>query len=355
MVNKVEKYQKYGINPFLISIATGQPVHSVPLRPTVALLPGDYPKKVYKFMQEINRQFPENVFRLKCERCGRSGDYDLGMLVLDACDKNTLNKFQAVGYFRCKHCNAAGDWEISPRMRAVLAGKMAAGTNEAIDKAATDFVFGQALIDNEFAPAWGSDAEQYFLDKLAKQPQDSYLWNRLGNIYYKGKRPDLAASAYELALHIDKGQVEAHFSLGQILLDCGEFESAAEHLRQAVAFAHQYKTLSAFALREIVVGALIILINIYNQSGKKIDMLPRPNELAMARYTQKQVAATTNFDFEINTNRKETLYPLAEVYLGTRISELTERERAISIPRSKAAWPVATRVNKQKPPKKKRK
>ncbi|QDR82812.1 tetratricopeptide repeat protein [Sporomusa termitida] len=351
----MEKYQKYGINPFLISIAAGQPVNNVPLRPTVAFLPGKYPKRAYKFMQKINRQFPENIFRLKCAICGKNGDYDLGTLILDITDKNTLNKFQAVGYFRCKYCNAAGDWEVSPRMQTVLAGKMAVETIEPIEKVATGIVFGQALIDSEFAPAWGSDAEKYFLDKLAKNPQDSYLWNRLGNIYYKGKRPELAACAYELALHIDKGQVEAHFSLGQILLDCDEFEFAAEHLRQAMAFAHQYNPLPAYDLREIVVGALIILINIYNQSGKKIDILPRPSELAMAHYTQKQVAATTNFDFEINTNHRATLYPLAEIYLGTRINELPEEERTLSVPRFKAAWPVATKVNKQKPTRKNKK
>lgn len=351
----MEKYQKYGINPFLISIATGQSVNSVPLRPTVALLPGKYPKIVYKFIKKINFQFPENIFRLKCQRCKKSGDYDLGTLVLDTANNKTLNKFQAVGYFRCKHCNDAGEWEISSRMQTILAGKMAAETNEPPDEEISGVVFGQALIDSEFAPSWGSDAEKYFLDKLANNPQDFYLWNRLGNIYYKGKRPELAVSAYELALHIDRGQVEAHFSLGQILLDCGEFEFAAEHLRQAVAFAHQYNALSAYDLRELVVGALIILINIYNQSGKKIDILPRPSELVMAHYTQKQAAATTNFDFEIDTSRRETLYPLAEVYLGTRIKELPEKERTISVPHFKAAWPVATKVNKQKPSRKNKK
>jgi tetratricopeptide (TPR) repeat protein len=353
----MEKYQKHGINPFLISIATGQEVNGVLERPTVATLPGKYPRHVYKYMKEINREFPENIFRLKCKACGKNGDYDLGTLVLPTTDKNILESFQAVGYFRCKHCNAAGEWELSQHMQTVLAGKMAAAAieNKVKDKVTSGVIFGQALIDSEFAPRWGSEAETYFLNKLFKNPQDVYLWNRLGNIYYKGKRPELAVCAYEQALFIELGQVESHFSLGQILLDCGEFESAAEHLRQAVAFAHQYTALSAYDLREIIVGALTVLINIYNQSGKKIDMLPRPSELAVAHYTQNQVAATTNFDFEINTNRRETLYPLAEVYMGIRRNELSEEDRATRIPRLKVAWPVTSKVNKQKPAKKNRK
>ncbi|SMD17060.1 hypothetical protein [Sporomusa malonica] len=350
----MEKYQKHGINPFLISVATGQDVDSILLRPTVAMLPGKHPRHIYKHIKEINREFPENIFRLTCKSCGKSGDYDFGTMVLSAIpdkSKNMADKLQAVGYFRCKHCNSAGEWELSQHMQTVLAGKMAA----AAITGDSGVVFGQALIDGEFAPRWGSDAENYFLNKLCKNPKDSYIWNRLGNIYYKGKRPELAACAYEQALLTDMGQVESHFSLGQMLLDCGELEIAAEHLRQAVAFAHQYKSLPAVDLRELVVGALTVLLTIYNQSKKKIDVLPSPNELALASFTKSEIAATAKFDFEIDTNRRETLYPLAEVYLGARRDELSPEERTAHIPRPRAAWPVGSKVNKQKPSKKSKK
>ncbi|MDF2572690.1 MAG: hypothetical protein K0R55_4294 [Sporomusa sp.] len=355
----MEKYQKYGINPFLISIATGQDATNVPLRPTVAMLPGKYPRHIYKYIKEINSLFPENIFRLTCKSCDKSGDYDLGTMVLSPItdqSKGMPNQFQAVGYFRCKHCNTAGEWELSQRMQTVLAGKMATAPSEDADsKENSGVVFGQALIDGEFAPRWGSDAETYFLNMLCKNPKDSYLWNRLGNIYYKGKRPDLAACAYEQAILVDMGQVESHFSLGQMLLDCDELEAAAEHLRQAVAFAHQYNSLSALDLRELIVGALIVLLAIYNQSNMKIDMLPSPKELAIASFTKSEIAATAKFDFDIDPHRRETLYPLAEVYLGARRDELSAEDRTIHIPRPKAAWPVSNKVNKQKSSKKSKK
>ena len=351
----MEKYQKYGISPLLISIATEQAVERIPSRPTNIMLPGKYPKLVFKHIKAVNREFPENIFRLTCKQCNKSGDYDLGTVVVPLHNEpvNKIEKFQALGYFRCKHCNSAGEWELSARAQTMLAGKMAlAATKNTTSERSTDVIFGEALIDNGFAPRWGSEAEEYFLHKLADTPDDAYLWNRLGNAYYRGKRPDLAVVAHEQALLKDMGQVESLFSLGQILYDCGELETAASSLRQAIAFSHQYGHLTAYNLRELIVGALTTLLAIYTHSNSSIDMLPKPDELAMAHFAKNEIASTSSLDFEIDTTRRETLYPLAEVYLGTRREELLPEERTMRTNSSKVAWPAATKINKQKPPKK---
>jgi tetratricopeptide (TPR) repeat protein len=352
----LEKYQRHGINPLLISIATGQDVEHVSSRPTIAMLPGKYPKLIYKHLKTVNGEFPETIFRLTCAQCGKGGDYDLGTLVVPATvgeDEKRIEKIQALGYFRCKHCNTAGEWILSSRMRTMLAGKMvAAAALNVKNKQSDEVIFGEALIDNDFAPRWGSDAESYFLQKLVETPDNAYFWNRLGNTYYRGKRPELAAVAHEQALVKDMGQVESHFSLGQILFDCGEFEKAAEHLRQAVAFSHQYEHLPAYNLRELIVGALTILFAIYNKSDRKIDMLPKPGELEIAHFTKSEIAATAKLDFDIDPNRRETFYPLAEAYLGSRRIGLPPEKRSLLVRNSKANWPVASKVNKQKPSKK---
>ena len=358
----MEKYQKHGINPLLISIATSQESDSGS-RPTVAMLPSKYAKLVYKNMNVVNEEFPENIFRLTCQKCGKSGDYDLGTLVFPlSTDKLDigLKKFQAIGYFRCKHCNVAGEWELLPRVETMLAGKMASAlaANAAGNEIMSGVILGEALIDKIFAPRWGSDTESYFLEKLTKKPNDAYLWNRLGNGYYRGKRPDLAVTAHEQAIANDVGQVESHFSLGKILIACGELELAAGHLRQAVALSYQYKYLSAFDLREIIVAALEILLTIYEQSDNKIDILPKPNEQAMIQQSRKQIAATSILDFDIDAKRRKTLYPLAEVYLGERCNELLPEQSATNNWQGKErpVWPIATKPNKQKPsPKNKKK
>ena len=81
-------------------------------------------------------------------------------------------------------------------------------------------------------------------------------------------------------------------------------------------------------------------------------MLPKPNELAVACFAKSEIAATAKLDFEIDTARKETLYPLAEVYLGARRDELLPEERVVRANTGRAVWPVAGKINKQKPPKK---
>ncbi|TWH46655.1 tetratricopeptide repeat protein [Sporomusa sp. KB1] len=353
----MEKYQKYGINPLLISVATGQDVVNLSPRPTVAMLPGKYSKLVYKHIKTVNAEFPENSLRLTCKKCDKSGDYDLGTIVFstDVTEpRKEVDRFQALGYFRCKHCNAAGEWELSPRIQTMLAAKMAAATISSLN--GTDrpdgIILGEAIIDRVFLPRWGSDAESYFLKKLSETPDNAYLWNRLGNTYYRGKRPELAVFAHEQALVKDAGQVESHYSIGKILIECGELEKASEHLRQAVEFSHQYKYMTAYDLREIIVGALEILLTIYKQSDNKINMLPKPNEQAITQLTKNQIAATAMLDFEIEYNSRETLYPLAEVYLGERRNELLPEECAIRKRNNKAVWPIASKVNKQKPSKK---
>ncbi len=358
----MEKYQKYGIDPLLISVATGQDVANLSVRPTVAMLPGKYPKLVYKCMNKVNAEFPENILRLTCGKCGKSGDYDLGTLVFPAKAAEAgkaVEKFQALGYFRCKHCNAAGEWELSPRVKTMLAGKMVAAlvTNPVGSDRQEGAIFGEALIDNVFSPCWGSDAESYFLKKLSETPDNAYFWNRLGNAYYRGKRPELSVFAHEQAITKDVCQVESHFTLGKILIECGEMELAGDHLRQAVAFSHQYTYLTAYDLREIIVGSLEILLTIYKQSENKINMLPKPQKQVISQHNKSQIAATLALDFEVDADRRDTLYPLAEVYLGERRNELLPEQCATSNQPNKAktAWPLVGKPNKQKPPKKNKK
>ncbi|MBN6205685.1 hypothetical protein JYK21_04400 [Ralstonia pickettii] len=55
---------------------------------------------------------------ITCKSCGRKGKYDVGLMVintdLEKDNKEESNKkIQTTGYFRCKHCNDAGNWEMS--------------------------------------------------------------------------------------------------------------------------------------------------------------------------------------------------------------------------------------------------
>ena len=64
---------------------------------------------------------------------------------------------------------------------------------------------------------FSSDAETYHFHKLESDPNNSFVWSRLGNLYHKGNRPELAASVFEHCVAIDPNQTEAHYTLGILL------------------------------------------------------------------------------------------------------------------------------------------
>jgi hypothetical protein len=49
-------------------------------------------------------------------------------------------------------------------------------------------------------PKWATDAEEAFLTKLMYNGSDGLLWDKLGNLYLRGGRPELAAAAFEKSI-----------------------------------------------------------------------------------------------------------------------------------------------------------
>lgn len=72
------------------------------------------------------------------------------------------------------------------------------------------------------------------LEKLQSEGQNAFLWNKLGNLYNRGNRTDLAVVAFEQSLYLDPSHAESHFSLGQIFEQIGEAEQAAYRFRQTL-------------------------------------------------------------------------------------------------------------------------
>jgi hypothetical protein len=114
------------INPLLISTLTGQPLSSIPEKPTASLLPGVLTKLIAKHKKQINPHFGSNKQVLICGHCGSKGHYDLGFVAFnldrwqkdekDSAGQHTqrdiFDYVQTTGYFRCKQCNRAGNWGL---------------------------------------------------------------------------------------------------------------------------------------------------------------------------------------------------------------------------------------------------
>lgn len=96
-----------------------------------------------------------------------------------------------------------------------------------------NFSIGKTALHDGTSFQWVTDAEEHLLDLLADPDpkQAGFLWNRLGNLYIQGKRPELAAAAFEKSLQADPAQAESHFSLGLLLDQIRENEKAAYHYK----------------------------------------------------------------------------------------------------------------------------
>ena len=376
--------QKYGINPKLISALTGTDLSAVDAKPTASSFPGKYGKLVAKNMDKLPKPYVNNRYRLQCGHCGKTGEYNLGAVAFDihafgeaASDllgrADLMDHLQAAGYFRCKHCNGAGNWQLSKSdmgmlQLALMAAMVAIGGKIGnVNHVADRFIFGAIIVDKDFKPRWGTDAEEHFLVKLEKKPQDAYLWNRLGNYFRKNGRADLAAAVFEHSIHIDKTQMESYFSLGSILYEVGEYEAAGWHLRQAMIYADRYPHMTALDMRKMLVTALEVLFEINAITNDRVPPLPTPEELAIAREEFKEddmkSAAFAVLDLEIFPDRPETLLPVAEMFMGKRQDELPQAEKKLKLPvasalsqtqvgNRSALRPIA-KINKQAPRKKK--
>lgn len=364
--------QKYGINPKLIRVLTGQDLASIPDRPTASRLPGLYVAKAAAAMNQLQTGLVSNIIRLQCTKCGHSGDYDLRTVAVDITKPEDvwLDQIQVAGYFRCKHCNAAGQWKFSDTSRAELQLRAMAGiAADALtggnwqSDLPPRFVCGKIVVDGDFMPKWGTDAEEHFLEKLSRSPEEAYYWDRLGNLYEKSGRADLALAVYERAVQLDARMMESLYSLGTILHTIGDLEVAAAFHRQVLCVAHDYHRMPAVQQRLMLVSSMEELLSIHHATDQTVPFLPTPEEIERF-YGDGSYASVADAiivlraELESDQDNEEAWLSLAEAYMGKRREELPPTDRYFGVPsrsrRQRTAYPVAA-VNKQAPRKKKNK
>ncbi len=355
-------YRKNGINPLLISIVTKKELSEIPPSPPESMLPGLYAKQVRKNAGSISKRLPKNKYKLVCAACERGGNYDVGLIVLDM-DKYRLNKddknyyawedaFQFTGYFRCRHCNAAGDWQFPNITKTMLQFSILnIILDEKIGKKSERTVAGRLLTFDDRAFHWTSEAESHYLNTLMQKPDDAWVWNRLGNMYNKGGRPDLAVVAYEESIKHDLNQVESHFTLGKILFELGAGDAAMQHLRKALLSARDYHHMEPLELRDMLTDALFTMFDIVEDVEKFIALLPKGDEFENKKNNSKKQAALEFTDIEVSFDGPEGMYPLAELYMGNLHKQIPLEERTYFPPQ----MDINHRNKKKKKKKKRRK
>lgn len=333
------------INPLLISTLTGQPLSSIPEKPTASLLPGVLTKLIVKRKKKIDPHFESNRQVLICGHCGSKGHYDLGFIAFnlerwqkdekDSAGQHTkrdiFDYVQTTGYFRCKQCNRAGNWALKePLFSFSFLTKLLVGVKEDQSR----YSVGQIVLYDGSTPRWVTDAEENFLTKLRENGQDGFQWNRLGNLYLKGGRPELAAAAYEKSIQMDPSQLESHYSLGGLLFQIDELEQSAYHSRMMLVYARHYPKMRILDLREILAIGLQNLYEIHMESGRKIAFMPTKEELEVLDLFKETAAGAETptlglVDLEFFPDDRKSFYPIAEMYMWLRRDEIPASERTL--------------------------
>lgn len=306
------------------------------------ILPGRLATVISNNTELVSRAYPKNEFFFVCKNCGKRGKYDVGHITinLESYSKDKRNDvteyFQTVGYFRCKHCNSAGNRGITEDFRMGLKGALLgvhAGVEDTLVSVATNQLFDGST--HQYA----TDAEEQLLHKILSEPESSLLWNRLGNLYYKGGRPELAAVAFEHSISIDALQTESYYSLGMILQKI-DSEKATEYYRKMLATACHYKEMEVNAFRQLIAVTILNLILMHSSSDNTFGS----NEIFPSKEIYQELGIVLEEPHnpygdlhggEINLDELESFYPLAEVFMGDRRRDLPKDKRSGNRSRAK--------------------
>ncbi|GGB57585.1 tetratricopeptide repeat protein [Virgibacillus dakarensis] len=322
------------INPLLIQQLTDKEITEIQKFPTLSSLPGKYARLINRQKENIPKHFEENSFMLTCKSCGRKGKYDVGLMVVNVDreedGEGTEYPIQTTGYFRCKHCNDAGNWEMpSQFIIASMAGILAKGSFGMENRCTV----GKNLLYDGSWHLFSSDAELHLLHQLKEDPDNSFVWNRLGNLYDKGNRPEIAACVYEYSVVIDPGQIESHYTLGQYFFQIKDLERAAHHYKQMLLGASEYQLLAAEDLRQMVASGLANLFDVFQESNGNIPFLPTKEELESAGKLKEMEKYVVDMKVDIVEGELESFYPFAEIYMGAQSKKLPNRLRTLKVPK----------------------
>lgn len=319
------------INPILVELLSNKQFNEIPSSPTISQLSSKYASQIRKNQDMVDDLLPVNHYMMKCESCGRKGQYNIGLLVVNVDAGKKDMDFQMTGYFRCKHCNVAGNWEDSNDIY------MLATTSLLAPEQMKDRVnIGDYMLYDGSKHKYASDGEEHLLSKIREYPNDAFAWNRLGNLYHKGGRPELAVAAFEKSLSIDSKQVESHYTLGSMLSEIGDVISASYHFKQMSMQAAEYKDMHAEDLRGMLANGLLIAFSNSFHSQKEDLFLPKPDDfLASGKRSKEEVASILN-NLEIVEDDVTAFYPLAEMYMEDRQKEIPRDKRSLKVPSSNA-------------------
>lgn len=104
---------------------------------------------------------------------------------------------------------------------------------------------------------------------------------KLGNHYLTGSRLELAMAAFEKAIESDVGQIEAHISVANLLMQVKDYSHAHHHLHQVMLSAATSPSLDATNLRELLAHSIFTSFIAADKTKYKYPALRKSGILEM--------------------------------------------------------------------------
>jgi hypothetical protein len=135
---------------------------------------------------------------------------------------------------------------------------------------------GRVTMFDGTAPRTPYEGAEHLKRLLANDPNNAYLWNRLGNLFIGADEPDLAMPAFQNAAELNPRDVESLHSLGTYWFDHGDDDQAAHCLNQVLALCRDATWHTPHLKENVVQDALESLMAIQQRTGGRLKVILPP-------------------------------------------------------------------------------
>jgi hypothetical protein len=243
----------------------------------------EQPMRDVDLLSIIPDRLPDTVeVHLQCGKCGHTGRFLCNTVCIDpkaqeeSATAEDYVTFDA--YIRCAKCASSWPWVFMPEAYLALSALMA------VKMAGVDdprLMFGSATMFDGTRPFSAAQAEDHLLDILKKEPQNAFVWSRLGNTYRRAALFKKAAEAYGKALELDPDDIESHYGRGMAAFHQGRYKESEAHLHRFMILARENKSLPEEFLRDLAMSALETLCEASARTNGKVKPVPsyRPDKI----------------------------------------------------------------------------
>jgi tetratricopeptide (TPR) repeat protein len=149
-----------------------------------------------------------------------------------------------------------------------------------------------------------SEAYHFFSEALEKEPQNAEYRRRFGNLLKNGGRPDLAFIQYQEALKLSSQDLEATYSLAEILFDQKKYREATPYIEKISDLLRQVKM--ERNEKKLFFGAMIIMANtIFELTGRRVRLRPAGSLLPGAGTDTVPHSEIVEFDYNDQDEAEE--------------------------------------------------